>query len=85
MKSAIEIIADILRTGENEGGETEMLCTANSSCSQDQRYLKLLLEKQYLQKVNLDANFTVYRITDSGKSLLRTIDTIAQIRSHQEN
>jgi len=83
-RSNIEIIADILRTGEHGAGKTEIMYSANMSYTQTQRYLGFLLEKEFLQKIKLGDTLTAYRVTDSGKGLLRTIDTLIGMLSNQE-
>ena len=42
-RSNIEIIADMLRVGENGAGKTEIMYSANMSYSQIQRYLDYLV------------------------------------------
>lgn len=83
-RSNIEIIADILRTGEHGAGKTEIMYSANMSYTQTQRYLGFLLEKEFLQKIKLGDTLTAYRVTDSGKGLLKTIDTLIGMLSNQE-
>ena len=83
-RSNIEIIADILRTGENGAGKTEIMYSANMSYTQTQRYLIFLLEKEFLQKVKLGGTLTAYRVTDSGRGLLKTIDTLIGMLSNRE-
>lgn len=84
-RSNIEIIADILRTGEHGAGKTEIMYSANMSYTQTQRYLSFLLEKDFLQKVNLGGTLTAYRVTDTGKGLLQTIDSLIRLLSSEED
>ncbi len=83
-RSNIEIIADILRTGEHGAGKTEIMYSANMSYTQTQRYLNFLLEKEFLQKIKLGGTLTAYRVTDAGQGLLKTIDTLISMLSNQE-
>ena len=75
-RSNIEIIADMLRVGENGAGKTEIMYTANMSYSQIQKYLHYLLNQGFIEKVNIDNTLMAYRITDSGFKLLKAIDTL---------
>jgi predicted transcriptional regulator len=75
-RSNIEIIADMLRVGENGAGKTEIMYTANMSYSQIQKYLQYLINHSFINKVNLDENMIAYQVTDSGLKLLKTIDTL---------
>jgi predicted transcriptional regulator len=75
-RSNIEIIADMLRVGENGAGKTEIMYTANMSYSQIQKYLEYLVNQGFINKVNVDNTMVAYRVTDSGLKLLKTIDTL---------
>ena len=74
-RSNIEIIADMLRVGENGAGKTEIMYTANMSYSQIQKYLEYLVNQGFINKVNMDNTMIAYQVTDSGLKLLKTIDT----------
>ncbi len=75
-RSNIEIIADMLRVGENGAGKTEIMYSANMSFSQIQKYLKYLVNHGFINKVNLDENMVAYQVTESGLKLLKTIDSL---------
>ena len=75
-RSNIEIIADMLRVGENGAGKTEIMYTANMSYSQIQKYLQYLVNHGFINKVNLDENMIAYQVTENGLKLLKTIDTL---------
>jgi predicted transcriptional regulator len=75
-RSNIEIIADMLRVGENGAGKTEIMYTANMSFSQIQKYLKYLVNQGFINKVNMDNTMVAYQLTDSGFKLLKAIDTL---------
>jgi predicted transcriptional regulator len=75
-RSNIEIIADMLRVGENGAGKTEIMYTANMSYSQIQKYLDYLVNQGFVNKVNMDNTMVAYQVTDSGFKLLKTIDTL---------
>jgi predicted transcriptional regulator len=75
-RSNIEIIADMLRVGENGAGKTEIMYTANMSYSQIQKYLQYLVNQGFIAKVNIDNTMVAYQVTESGLKLLKTIDTL---------
>ena len=75
-RSNIEIIADMLRVGENGAGKTEIMYSANMSYHQIQKYLDYLVNQGFITKVNLDNTLIAYQVTDSGLKLLKAIDTL---------
>jgi len=75
-RSNIEIIADMLRVGENGAGKTEIMYTANMSFSQIQRYLSYLVDQGFVNRVEMDNTVAAYQVTDSGMKLLKAIDTL---------
>ena len=75
-RSNIEIIADMLRVGENGAGKTEIMYSANMSYSQIQKYLEYLVNQGFVNKVDLDNTMIAYQVTDSGLKLLRAIDNL---------
>ena len=78
-RSNIEIIADMLRVGENGAGKTEIMYTANMSYSQIQKYLDYLVIQGFVNKVNMDKTMIAYQVTGSGLKLLKAIDTLIEI------
>jgi predicted transcriptional regulator len=75
-RSNIEIIADMLRVGENGAGKTEIMYTANMSFSQIQRYLGYLVDQGFVNRVEMDKTVAAYQVTDTGLKLLKAIDTL---------
>jgi predicted transcriptional regulator len=75
-RSNIEIIADMLRVGENGAGKTEIMYTANMSFNQIQKYLKYLVNQGFISRVNMDNTMVAYQVTDTGFKLLKAIDTL---------
>jgi len=75
-RSNIEIIADMLRVGENGAGKTEIMYTANMSYNQIQKYLEYLVNQGFINKINLDDTMVAYQVTESGLKLLKAIDTL---------
>jgi predicted transcriptional regulator len=78
-RSNIEIIADMLRVGENGAGKTEIMYSANMSYSQIQKYLDYLVSQGFINKVNMDNAMVAYQVTDSGLKLLKAIDTLMEM------
>ena len=75
-RSNIEIIADMLRVGENGAGKTEIMYSANLSYSQIQKYLDYLVNQGFISRVNMDNTLVAYQVTDTGLKLLRAIDAL---------
>ena len=75
-RSNIEIIADMLRVGENGAGKTEIMYSANMSYTQIQKYLDYLVNQGFINKVIMDNTTIAYQVTDSGLKLLKAIDTL---------
>ena len=75
-RSNIEIIADMLRVGENGAGKTEIMYSANMSYSQIQKYLDYLVNQGFVNKVNMDNTMMAYQVTESGLKLLKAIDAL---------
>ena len=78
-RSSIQIIADMLRVGENGAGKTEIMYTANMSYSQIQRYLDYLVGQGFIDRVAMDNTMVAYQVTDSGFKLLKAIDTLMEM------
>ena len=78
-RSNIEIIADMLRVGENGAGKTEIMYTANMSYNQIQKYLDYLVNQGFINKVNIDNTMIAYQVTESGFKLLKTIDMLMEM------
>jgi len=78
-RSNIEIIADMLRVGENGAGKTEIMYTANMSYSQIQKYLNYLVNQGFVNKVNMDNTMIAYQVTESGLKLLGAIETLMEM------
>ncbi len=78
-RSNIEIIADMLKVGENGAGKTEIMYSANMSYSQIQKYLGFLLSHGFINKVEVGNPVVTYRVTDKGLGLLKNIDSIMEV------
>ncbi len=78
-RSNIEIIADMLRVGENGAGKTEIMYSANMSYIQLQKYLDYLVNQGFINKVNMDNTLVAYQVTDTGLKLLKAIDALMEM------
>jgi predicted transcriptional regulator len=78
-RSDIEIIADMLKVGENGAGKTEIMYSANMSYSQIQKYLGYLVGAGYIDKMKMGNPSVTYQVTDSGLRLLQLITNIKEM------
>jgi len=78
-RSNIEIIADMLRVGENGAGKTEIMYSANMSYAQIQKYLGFLLSHGFVNKVKVGNPSVTYQVTDKGGELLKNINYIIEV------
>jgi predicted transcriptional regulator len=78
-RSNIEIIADMLRVGENGAGKTEIMYSANMSYAQLQKYLGFMLSHGFINKVKVGNPSVTYRVTDKGGELLKNINYIMEV------
>jgi len=78
-RSNVEIIADMLKVGENGAGKTEIMYSANMSYTQIQKYLAFLLKQEFINKVKVGNPVVTYQVTEKGTELLRNIETIIEI------
>ena len=78
-RSNIEIIADMLRVGENGAGKTEIMYSANMSYAQIQKYLGFLLSHGLIHKIEVGNPIVTYRVTEKGRELLKHIDSIMEV------
>ncbi len=78
-RSNIEIIADMLRVGENGAGKTEIMYSANMSYSQLQKYLGFLLSHELINRVEVGNPIVTYYVTDKGRGVLKSINTVTEL------
>ena len=78
-RSNIEIIADMLRVGENGAGKTEIMYNANMSYSQIQKYLGFLMSQGFITKVEVGNPVVTYQVTEVGLKLLKSIDSVIEM------
>jgi predicted transcriptional regulator len=72
-RSNIEIIAEMLKVGENGAGKTRIMYGANMSYSQIQKYLGFLMNRGFIDRVKVGNPSVTYRVTESGLKLLESI------------
>jgi len=78
-RSNIEVIADMLKVGENGAGKTRIMYNANLSYSQIQKYLGFLVSHGFINKIEMGNPAVTYKVTDSGLKLLNTISNILEM------
>jgi len=78
-RSNIEIIAEMLKVGENGAGKTEFMYSVNMSYAQLQKYLKFLLTHGLVQKVELGNPSVRYHVTDKGAELMKSISAVLEV------
>jgi len=78
-RSDIEIIADMMKVGENGAGKTQIMYGANMSYSQIQKYLGYLVGQGFIDKVKVGNPSVTYRVTDNGLKLLSLINNIMEM------
>ena len=84
-RSNVEIIADMLRVGENGAGKTEIMYSANMSYAQIQKYLAFLMNKDLINKVEVGNPSIKYHVTDKGLKLLTSINNIMEMLGLEED
>ena len=84
-RSNIEIIAEMLRVGENGAGKTEIMYSANMSYAQIQKYLAFLMSQDLINKVEVGNPSIKYRVTDKGSKLLESINNIMEILGMEDD
>ena len=84
-RSNIEIIADMLKVGENGAGKTEIMYSANMSYAQIQKYLGFLMSQGFIHKVEVGNPVVTYQVTDKGLKLLRSINNIMEMLGLEED
>ncbi len=84
-RSDIEIIADMLKVGENGAGKTEIMYSANMSYAQIQKYLGYLIGQGYIDKMKMGNPSVTYQVTDSGLKLLQLINDLREMLGLDDN
>jgi predicted transcriptional regulator len=84
-RSNIEIIAEMLRVGENGAGKTEIMYSANMSYAQIQKYLAYLMSQDLISRVEVGNPSIKYQVTDKGSKLLESINNIMEILGMEDD
>ncbi len=69
----------MLKIGENGAGKTKLMYSANMSYAQIQKYLGFLVDHGLIDKVEMGNPSVTYHVTEKGRSLLKSIDTILEV------
>ena len=75
-RSNIEIIAEMLKVGENGAGKTKIMYNANLSYTQIQKYLGFLVSQGFIDKMQLGNPSVTYQVTENGLKLLESINNL---------
>lgn len=78
-RSDIEIIADMLKIGENGAGKTQIMYGVNMSYSQIQKYLGFLTAQGFIDQLQLGNPSVTYQVSESGIKLLSLIESIKEM------
>ena len=70
---------DMLKIGENGAGKTKLMYSANMSYAQIQKYLGFLISHGIIDKVEVGNPSVTYHVTEKGRSLLKSIDTVLEV------
>jgi predicted transcriptional regulator len=75
-RSDIEIIAEMLKVGENNVGKTEIMYSVNMSYSQIQKYLGYLINEGFIDTIKVGNPCVYYRVTEKGQKLLQLLENV---------
>ena len=78
-RSNIQIIAEMLRTGENGAGKTKFMYNNNMSYAQLQKYMGFLITRGFIAEVHVGNPKVTYQVTDHGAKLKKSIDSVTEI------
>ena len=70
-RGQIKIVADMLEVGKEGTKKTHFMYRCNLSYKQLNKYLRMVLGANLLEKVNNSDGFDVYRTTEKGYEFLR--------------
>ncbi len=84
-RSDIEIMADMLKVGENGAGKTKIMYSANMSYSQIQKYLGYLMAQGFIDRMQMGNPSVTYQVTDSGLKLLQLISSLKEMLGLDDN
>jgi len=84
-RSNIEIIAEMLKVGENGAGKTKIMYNANLSYTQIQKYLGFLMSQGFIDRMEMGNPSVTYQITESGLKLLESINSLMEMLRPNED
>lgn len=84
-RSDIEIIAEMLKVGENGAGKTRIMYGANMSYGQIQKYLGFLVNQGFIDAMKIGNPSVNYQVTDSGVKLLKLIKSVIEMLGLEED
>lgn len=84
-RSDIEIIADMLKIGEDGAGKTKIMYGANMSYSQIEKYLGFLIGQGFIDKIKIGNPSVTYQVTDNGLKLLKLISSLKEMLGLDED
>ncbi len=83
-RSNIEIIADMVKVGENGVGKTRIMYGANMSYSQIKKYLGFLISQGFIYQLKVGNPSVTYHVTDNGLKLLNSIQNVIEMLGMDE-
>ncbi|HUU08397.1 MAG TPA: winged helix-turn-helix domain-containing protein [Dehalococcoidales bacterium] len=78
-RSDIEIIAEMLKVGENGAGKTKIMYSVNMSYRQIQKYLGYLMAQGFIDQMKMGNPAVTYQVTDNGLKLLELLNRIEEM------
>jgi predicted transcriptional regulator len=78
-RSDMEIIAEMLKVGENGAGKTEIMYSVNMSYSQIQKYLGYLMNEGFIDTIKIGNPCVYYRVTEKGQKLLALLSSVKEM------
>ncbi len=78
-RSDIEIIAEMLKVGENGAGKTEIMYSVNMSYSQIQKYLGYLLSEGFIDTIKIGNPCVYYHVTEKGEKLIKLLSSVKEM------
>ena len=84
-RSDIEIIAEMLKVGENGAGKTKIMYNANLSYTQIQKYLGFLMGQGFIDKMEMGNPSVTYHVTENGLKLLKSINSVIEMLGLNED
>lgn len=84
-RSNIEIIAEMLKVGENGAGKTRIMYNTNLSYTQIQKYMGYLLGRGFISEMQVGNPSVTYQITEKGLKLLQSINSVMEMLGLNES